>query len=442
MKHLKRTILTFVALLLTAWNGVYAADPDNALYQKALAAIEDDTDYFIQTDVNGTTFYVTASGFLTSTKGDAGIFHITKTSGGQFGTGFRIDGGKSTFTNPPKNGDVAKLNHGAYVRSFTNDRDDWERQVLFLNDEGKYAIRSCNTEYGEADFQDCGRTFWSYTVSDVVIPCYTYEPTYVWNFVKYVPGVLSWDAATPNTATIALMPFGNVKVSTDYFPQATADGAVTASTTAMVTTDDALVTVDETKLTGATTLMFFVSETDAAPAYDAQGWTSDVPTAKDYTEAKTVYVWYYPVGNDDADPAKTYSNGNMNATALAVVLHEPTYVVKFAEGTNPNEWSASPNTGVKKGQTVTITYTGPRKVMGMKAEKKTIINIEGMTLDITNCTTWRDVVTKNPDLLYISGNCVCRKPDGAMVYNNATQAPVDANQDIDTSASYFFMNIG
>jgi hypothetical protein len=53
----------------------------------------------------------------------------------------------------------------------------------------------------------------------------------------------------------------------------------------------------------------------------------------------------------------------------------PTYAVTFAEGVNPAEpelpeWTADPATGVKKGQQVTVTYTGAKKVIGVKAEKK------------------------------------------------------------------------
>ena len=47
------------------------------------------------------------------------------------------------------------------------------------------------------------------------------------------------------------------------------------------------------------------------------------------------------------------------------------YSVTFAEDTpEPDKWTASPNADVKKGQTVTVTYTGTRKVIGVKAEKK------------------------------------------------------------------------
>jgi len=62
------------------------------------------------------------------------------------------------------------------------------------------------------------------------------------------------------------------------------------------------------------------------------------------------------------------------SSALRVVIAgeptEPTYAVEFAEGTNTDEWKADPAAGVKKGETVTVTYSGTKKVIGVKAEKK------------------------------------------------------------------------
>ena len=52
------------------------------------------------------------------------------------------------------------------------------------------------------------------------------------------------------------------------------------------------------------------------------------------------------------------------------VFAEILYNVTFAEGTDPKEWTASPDAGVTKGETVTVTYTGSKKVIGVKAEKK------------------------------------------------------------------------
>jgi len=169
---------------MMAWTGAYAADPDDAEYQAALAAIEDDAVYLIKTDVSGTTYYVTTAGTLTSVKDEAGAFIITKTAGGAFGTGFRIDGNGTRFTNAPLADNKAVLDVANYSTT-TGDRADWERQILFLKD-GKYAIRSCNTEYAESGWGDTGRTFWTYTVGEAVTPSYSYTPAYVWEFDKDV----------------------------------------------------------------------------------------------------------------------------------------------------------------------------------------------------------------------------------------------------------------
>ena len=207
---------------------------------------------------------------------------------------------------------------------------------------------------------------------------------------------VAWDEAK-NTGTFK-MPGGNVTLEPEYYPQATvADGAVTAADAdARATTDDPLVKVDATKLTGAKKLMYFVSNSGTtAPAYDAEGWTDQLPTAEGFTQQGIVYVYYYPVGTDEGvdDATATYSDGDMNATALSVnIADAPTYAVTFAEGTDPNEWSASPNTGVTKGTPVTVTYTGSKKVIGVKAEKKAAAPAGPITV------TWNpsDIVPENP----------------------------------------------
>ena len=187
------------------------------------------------------------------------------------------------------------------------------------------------------------------------------------------PIEVAWDATT-KTGTFT-MPGGNVTLEPEYYPQATvADGGVTAADAdARATTDDPLVKVDATKLTGAKKLMYFVSNSGTAPAYDAEGWTDQLPTAKGLTQQGIVYVWYYPVGIDEGvdGATATYSDGDICLQSItARIAAEPTYAVTFAEGTDPNEWTASPAADVKKGETVTVTYTGTKKIIGVKAEKK------------------------------------------------------------------------
>ena len=169
------------------------------------------------------------------------------------------------------------------------------------------------------------------------------------------------------------MPAGNVEVAPEYYPQATvATGGVTAATGVQATTDAELVTIDATKLTGATTLKYIVT-TDAtpAPAYDATGWTSDIPTAANITTVGLTYVWYYPVGTDDEDPAKTYSDGDICKEPISVSIQPaPTYAITLAEDTEEaDKWTISSAEAIK-GSTITATYSGTKKVIGMTVTKR------------------------------------------------------------------------
>ena len=171
------------------------------------------------------------------------------------------------------------------------------------------------------------------------------------------------------------MPAGNVTVNVEYYDYAelTAADAIAANNAARAQTDDKLATVAENPATGGT-LMYYLT-TDAtftqaqALALAETDWSSTVPTAEDIDGAgATVYLWYYIKGDaehSDTDPVQL----------TVTVQPEPTYNVEFAAGTNPDApadpvWTATPSTGVKKGDKVTVTYTGTRKALGVKAEKK------------------------------------------------------------------------
>ena len=275
------------------------------------------------------------------------------------------------------------------------------------------------------------------------------------------PVPLTWDAATPNTATLTNgMPAGNVTVSVEYFPQATmADGAVTAATDVKATTEDALVTIDETKLTGVAKLMYFVS-TDAeatAPAYTSEGWTDVLPTAANYTEAATLKVWYYAVGADNEDPDKTYSDGDICAAPLSVTLGAaPLWNAEFdltdapAEDQAPGVWKTDiTGEGVKKGQTVTVTYSGDRKVIGVKAEKKAapkLLEFEpgGKKFYYYEGETWKQAIDNHPEN---AANGWRIDEDDETVYNNNSELKgkdhddeVYGDSSVDATINYIWYN--
>ena len=189
---------------------------------------------------------------------------------------------------------------------------------------------------------------------------------------------VAWNKAE-KTGTFT-MPGGNVTLEPEYYPQAVLTAAPTAINDVPATTDGAIVKAGTVANIGSTetaqgTVMYYVSpkalDDAALLALAADKWTADVPTAEKLTEGKA-YVYYYVRGNDSDTDEENFSDGDiLAANALTVTIAaEPTYAVTFAEGTDPNEWTADPKADVKKGQTVTVTYTGSKKVLGVKAEKK------------------------------------------------------------------------
>ena len=199
---------------------------------------------------------------------------------------------------------------------------------------------------------------------------------------------VAWDKAK-NSGSFT-MPGGNVTLEPEYYPQAALTAAPTAINDVPATTDGAIVEAGTVKNIGETTtaqgtVMYYVSPTEmtdaALQALAADQWTADVPTAAGLAQGQA-YVYYYVRGNDGDTDDEIFSDGDILATnALTVTIAaEPTYAVTFAEGVNPEppaepEWTASPAADVKKGQTVTVTYSGSKKVIGVKAEKKAAAGI-------------------------------------------------------------------
>ena len=176
-----------------------AADPDKALYDAAIAAFPSGA-YYITTEVDGVKYYVTALGALEERtedlEADEGLFTINQVSGGAlYDVGWHIEGANGHFSNSTLSDSKCVLNPGTGVFRLDtgNNRNDWESQVFYMNEEGKIAIRSCNTAYGESSWADAGRAFWTYEVDEAgeivwadygPMPAYSYEPAYIWTLEK------------------------------------------------------------------------------------------------------------------------------------------------------------------------------------------------------------------------------------------------------------------
>ena len=195
---------------------------------------------------------------------------------------------------------------------------------------------------------------------------------------------VAWNKAE-KTGTFT-MPGGNVTLEPEYYPQAALTAAPTAINDVPATTDGAIVKAGTVANIGSTetaqgTVMYYVSPTaldDAALlALAADQWTADVPTAEKLAQGEA-YVYYYVRGNDSDTDAENFSDGDiLAANALQVTLGAaPLWNAEFdltdaPEADKTGKWSTNiPEGGVTKGQTVTVTYTGTKKVLGVKAEKK------------------------------------------------------------------------
>ena len=257
---------------------------------------------------------------------------------------------------------------------------------------------------------------------------------------------VAWDKAA-KTGSFT-MPGGNVTLEPDYYPQAELATAPTAIPDVPATTDGAILNagtvkkaIDDEMITDLQgTVMYYAAQVsgDAAPTapdYDAEGWTEEVPTAANFAQGK-VYVWYYIKGADGNGDEYIFSDSEITALGTegyVTLAAEPTYAVTFADDlAEPDKWTASPNTDVKKGTAVTVTYTGTKKVLGVKAEKKAaslivnpevgqVIGSDGKNYDYASLPTGVTAVAK---ICYVSGSnglALALTDEGKMEWSTAIE---------------------
>ena len=240
-------------------------DPVEDPYEAALTAIGDGGNYYISTDVEGTKYYITADGKLTSSREDGCIFTLTQVEGGAFKDyGYLIDGGKR-FSNAPLSDGRAALNVSNFSTS-TNNRAEWEAQVLFLQD-GKYAIRATNAAYGESSWADAGRVFFTWKVEDVVIPQYTYDQVYQWN-LEVVAGIVNVtyrlveSDGTTEVFSVTKKQEGNSEISVPA--SLTSNFLYDYAVEGTIGTEDCTITITRTKKSG---LVHALTDLSNAKAY-------------------------------------------------------------------------------------------------------------------------------------------------------------------------------
>ena len=158
--------------------------------------------------------------------------------------------------------------------------------------------------------------------------------------------------------TLASMPAGDVELHVEYYPGMLILPAGTDAGTVTVEgmTDTALPAGFEKDAEGN--------------IYVAEGTTFTVKATPE--EGYHFVCWSDDETNTNPEREITMPAQDLAFSATAIFA-ENEYDITFSEGTNPDpenpEWTATPNPAKTK-QTVTVTYSGSKKVIGVKAEKK------------------------------------------------------------------------
>lgn len=147
-------------------------------YARALKTIQNGNYYRVYAEVEGANYYLKADGTLTADVENAYNFEFkaVENSNAEYGTGWNLG---CRFTNPTlSNGSTGDIvNIGGIRVDSKNDRDDFERQVFFLNNEGEYAVRSTN---GKGENWGAN-TYWTVlTEGELPEAGHALEPNYVW----------------------------------------------------------------------------------------------------------------------------------------------------------------------------------------------------------------------------------------------------------------------
>ncbi len=171
---------TFVTITKEQINA-FAAElaKEDAPYLRALESLNDGDVYLIRTSylndvpVKGR-FHLKADGTLSSESFDAKYFTFQKKAyrGGYKPYGWNI----GQFTNPTNASTNSK-----YIRTDTQNRDDWERQVIFEDENGYYAIRATNAAT-EATWGS--NAFWTTDSSGNATYDLAGGTHYIWEIVK------------------------------------------------------------------------------------------------------------------------------------------------------------------------------------------------------------------------------------------------------------------
>lgn len=223
-RHLWLALLLLLSLTFGASLDTRA--DDQADYKRALASIENQKKYLVSAMYNGQKYYLTFDGHLTAKLSEASEFVAMKYYNSYLGDYSTCIALRDFyyFTGPSEDSD-APLTPGHLNTSFSG--NDSQRQLLFLNEEGLYAVRSTCVSSSDNPYAN---TYWTVNAgSDGPLAEYSFDMQYIWQFEEYVPQ----DMAGYERALAAIKDGSYYRVFTEVDGQKyylTADGRLTTQT--------------------------------------------------------------------------------------------------------------------------------------------------------------------------------------------------------------------
>ena len=163
----------------------FNVNSNQADYERALSVIKDNTLYRIFTEVDGQRYYLNKWGILTTSVSDSYRFRFQKVGGEAYEYGFLVfsEDGSYIFTNNSN----FENSFSFYFSSYQGADSQLScSQVFFLNEEGRYAVRSTNVAHGEEGINLWGSAFWAIKLDGEGKVCsgYSYEKNYIWQLER------------------------------------------------------------------------------------------------------------------------------------------------------------------------------------------------------------------------------------------------------------------
>lgn len=239
------------------------------------------------------------------------------------------------------------------------------------------------------------------------------------------PITVEWNAST-KTGSFQ-MPGSDVVLTPQYAPAAkwdvenagsaeekvllpaAAEGVIAGTDASLIAEGTGIVAFagTSTEVTQGTVMYAVTTTAEAAPALTA--FSATVPTAKDYDDATTLYVWYYIQGHDTPDGQQpteenTFNDSEISAEPLTVQVLTNKFDIQFAAA-NDNTIQAGKATVTVDDQPATLTDGKLQGVkMGSEVKLKAANGYKFRKVEVKKGPALKTLTVGDKQINYVEGD--------------------------------------